>query len=147
MMRTNRILSFWISVLALTVMLTAAGCAGSAGTSRAPGARRAPGPEEIYAGMWEGTFDITMVAGGLSLVLNYEEGQWSGEVLFFVEGESVSGAVERFEVTDEGCFFTTYVQEADASFKASVEEGVMKGSMTVSAGGEQIDGSFVLTKK
>lgn len=146
-MQHNSRVIYTISTLSLILMLAAVGCAGSAGTAGGPAARRGPGPEAIYAGMWEGSFDITMVAGGMKLVLNCEEGVWSGEVLLDVEGESVSGPVERFEITEEGCSFATYIEEADVFFKGSVEEGVMKGTLTASVGGETIDGVFSITQK
>ena len=140
MMLNSRRMDFTIRAFALMLMLATAGCASLF-------AGRGPSPEEIYAGMWEGGFDITMVAGGMRLVLNHDEGVWSGEVSLDVQGESVSAAVERFQITEEGCSFSMYIQEADVFFTGSVEDGVMTGSMTASAGGEMIDGVFSLTKK
>ncbi len=133
----------------IALILTVAGCAGSAGTTQTPGGGGGVDVVALYAGIWEGTFDISMGSGGLSLVLNHDEGVWSGNVMFDADGEIVDGAIESFAVTDEGCTFQTFVQgAADVFFKARLEEGAMIGSLEVYAESELVaDGMFTLKKK
>ena len=133
----------------IALLLTVAGCAGSAGTTQTPGGGGGVDAVTLYAGMWEGTFDISMGSGNLRLVLNHEAGTWTGNVMFDAEGEIIEGAVESFAVTDEGCTFQTFVQgAADVFFMARLEEGVMVGSLEAYAESELVsDGTFTLKKK
>jgi len=140
---------FNIALAALLVV--AAGCAGAAGTAGAPGGGRSGAADTIalYAGNWEGTFDISLGAGGLKLVLNHDGSVWTGEVAFDADGEMIAGAVENFTITEEGCSFQTVVQgEADIFFKGRLEEGSMVGVLEAYAESQMVaDGTFVLTKK
>lgn len=132
----------------IALILTVAGCAGSAGTTQTPGGGGGDDAVTLYAGIWEGTFDISIGSGGLSLVLNHDEGVWTGEVLFGIEGEMVGGAIESFAASEEGCTFQVFIEMADVFMKARIEDGVMIGSVEAYADGQLVaDGTFVLNKK
>ncbi len=139
--------------IALCAMIvTIAGCAGSAATTTAEAGRGSGGAGDavaLYAGNWEGSFDISLGSGGLMLVLNHDEGVWTGEVTFDADGEMISGAIESFAITEEGCSFQTFVQgQADVMFKGRLEEGSMVGVIDIYAESQMMaDGTFVLTKK
>ncbi len=132
----------------IALILTVAGCAGSAGTTQTPGGGGGVDEVTLYAGMWEGTFDISLGAGNMRLVLNHDAGTWTGEVLFGIEGEMVGGAIESFAASEEGCTIQAFIEMADVFMKARIEDGVMVGSLEAYAESELVaDGTFILNKK
>ncbi len=137
-----------LNIALAVVLVVSAGCAGSAATTAETGGGSG-GSVALYAGSWQGTFDISLGSGGLSLFLNHEGDAWTGEVTFDAEGEIISGSIENFEITEEGCSFQTVVQgEADVYFKARLEEGALVGVLEAYAMSELVaDGTFVLNKK
>ena len=149
--RTHR-RSIAAGIALCAMIVTIAGCAGSVATTTAEAGRGSGGAGDavaLYAGNWEGSFDISLGAGGLMLVLNHDDGVWTGEVTFDADGEMISGAVESFAITEEGCSFQTLVQgEADVMFMGRLEEGTMAGVIEIYAQGSMMaDGTFVLTQK
>ncbi|MFC1530284.1 hypothetical protein ACFL6R_06175 [Gemmatimonadota bacterium] len=144
--------SIFAGIALCAMIVTIAGCAGSAATTTAEagrGSRGAGDATALYAGNWEGSFDISLGAGGLMLVLNHDDGSWTGEVTFDADGEIVSGAIESFVITEDGCSFQTLVQgEADVMFTGKLAEGSLAGMIEIYAQGQMMaDGTFVLTKK
>ena len=135
----------------MALLLTAAGCAGSAGSAEAPGggsSSRASDMASLYTGSWEGSFDLTMVAGDMNLTLERDGEVWTGELYLDVQGESISAPVENFKLTEEGCSFMAFVDVAEVICNARVEDGTMAGVMEAYAESELVaEGTFVLKKK
>jgi hypothetical protein len=131
------------------ILLLQAGCAGPAATTdTGRGGRGADDAIAIYAGNWSGTFDITMGAGGLSLVLNHDGSVWTGEITLEAEGEMISGSISSFAITEEGCTFQTFIEGADVFFTGVLEEGALAGVLEAYFESDLVaDGTFVLTKK
>ncbi|MFC1628828.1 hypothetical protein ACFL3H_06910 [Gemmatimonadota bacterium] len=139
-----------LTAMVALIMMTA-GCAGSAGTADATGGGGSSGGSDavaLFAGNWEGVFDIVMAAGDMRLALNHDADVWSGEVLLDIEGESISAPVESFALIEEGCTFMTFLEGAEVIFNARIEEGTMTGTFEAYAESDLVaEGTFALKKK
>lgn len=140
--------------VALSGMLLAVGCAGSAGTAGSPRSSGEPDAITYLVGTWEGTFDIPyglnepIEDGGLKVVLNHHEEIWSGEVTFSSEEMSETYDLESVTPTSNGCIFQLSSQGADMVFTGVTAESEMKGIFEVLAGEQVVlEGTFTIRKK
>ena len=147
--RTN--LSSIVAGITFSAMIAlAAGCAGSAGTAEAPAVPGGGGSDAaaLYVGEWEGSFDVSMADGDLQVTLSYDGTEWTGQGTLSAMGESMSGAIENFQITEDGCSFSFFIEMADIFLSGILEEGLLAGIIEVFAESELVaEGTFSLKKK
>jgi hypothetical protein len=128
--------------IVLSLILIASGCAGSGIAS----GRTSSQP--VFAGMWEGTFDAGEMAGGMKLVLNYEDKSYSGMLQVDMQGEIVSGPVYNFESEGNSFTFDVNIEDIDVIFEGTVEGEKMTGVFEAFMGSELVaEGTFYFTRK
>jgi len=137
------------TVLALsTLLLIAMGCAGAAKSSGAGGAAATARPEEAFVGNWEGPFSADVGDGDITLVLDWDGENWTGEVALYMGGESLFTPISGMKIEENSCTFTGYMEEMILLFAARLEEGHLKGTLTAYVGDEEVGmATFVLAKK
>jgi len=97
--------------------------------------------------MWEGTFDAGEMAGGMKLVLNYEDKSYSGMLQVDMQGEIVSGPVYNFESEGNSFTFDVNIEDIDVIFAGTVEGEIMTGMFEAFIGELVAEGTFYFTRK
>lgn len=134
-----------VEMALLALLLIAVGCAGAAKSSGAPGAAAATRPEEAFAGTWQGPFSADIGDGDITLVLDWDGENWTGEVTI---SEAMFTPVSGMKIEGNNCTFTGYMEEINLLFAARLEEGHLKGSITAYVGDEEVGAAtFLLAKK
>ena len=137
-----------VEMALLTLLLIAVGCAGAAKSSGAPGAAAAARPEEAFAGTWQGPFSADIGDGDITLVLDWDGENWTGEVTISMQGEAMFAPVSGMKIEGNSCTFTGYMAEMNLLFAARLEEDHLKGSIAAYVGDEEVGmATFVLAKK
>lgn len=139
-------------VLAITLLIVTAGCAGAMKTSGTGAMVRAEEavPTADFAGHWEGALYMMDSSGKVIVVLTESSGTIEGQVTIELDGMTDSSTIYRTKFEGNTCQFwmTFEVAGVDVLAKSSIEEGVMKGVCEAYAEGVLVDeGTFSLTKK
>lgn len=139
-------------VMAIMLLIAAAGCAGAMKTSGAgamvQGEQAVPTAD--FAGIWEGALHMMDSSGRATMVFTKSGDTFEGQATIDLEGMKDTCTIYRTKFEGNTCqFWMTFdAFEVDVFAKASIEEGVMKGVCEAYTEGELADeGTFALTKK
>ncbi len=139
-------------VMAIMLLIAAVGCAGGMKTSGAGAMvqEEEAAPTADFAGSWEGALHMMDSTGKATVVLTKSGDTFEGQATIELEGMKDTSTVNRAKFEGNTCQFwmTFEAFGVDVLAKASIEEGVMKGVCeTYTDGGQDDEGTFVLTKK
>ncbi len=127
---------------ALVLLVAATGCAGMFKGSQNPRG------DSVFAGTWEGTLDGMEFSANMSVVLEHNEGEWTGSVELQVGLDVADGPVNDFTSEENTFRFQTIIAGGDVTVTGTVERDEMTGTFVVYQGGDQVDeGIFTCTRQ
>jgi hypothetical protein len=146
-LRGSRLTAIVRSAAVAALLVSAAGCAGSAASAGA-GSGRGAGGADMFAGTWEGTFAASEFSGTLRMSLTWTDGSYSGTVTAGAMGEEFTSDIENFKQEEKGFTFYTYMADGDLYFTGALDGDTITGSFQVFVQGEQQDeATFRFEKK
>jgi len=137
-----------VEMALLTLLLIAVGCAGAATSTRAPDATAAVRPEEAFVGTWQGPFSADIGDGDITLVLDWDGENWTGEMTISMQGEAMYSPISNMEIEGNSCSFRGYIEAMDLLFEARLEEDHLKGTIMAYMDDQEVGvATFILAKR